>query len=337
MKRLLSKRSGFTLAEIIIAFAIFAIMASMIVQVMNLMVKQKMRNKQFEDKLATQEQAFIARAKDMSYNEAGEVDGQIELKFKDKDNNDLSVDPIDFQLKNWDPENYKDGINYFVGNYDYDVDYSGSEYSGEGDPNGDGTNPEDIGGSTVMSRFDTRITGTKGIRSVKVVVNESGTPNVLNVTVTVDAGDVAAVNMGHTQVSIFFGDNTSGGTLYKNTGVSGLDGTVKYSIAKINDGNKTQDSLKKVKLCGENGVNVHCGYGGTTQTFKVEFKPIITGMNGGSPVYTNVKASDIGFGQNSTDGQTYIQFKNGDTYYANIFGAYLKPSEGAPSEGTPAA
>lgn len=307
MKKLFSKRSGFTLVEIIIAFAIFAIMASMIVQVMNLMVRQKVRNKKFEDNLSVQEQSFIARAKDMNYNDAGDADGQLTLLFKDKGGSDLTVEPIDYQLKNWDPDNYKNGINYFVGDYDYDAATAGTEYSGsEEDP--EDTDPADLGGSTLMSRFDTRITGTKGILSVKIEMEETDEDNVINVTVTVDDSSVATVNRGHSQVSIFFAEGKANGK--------------PFEVLSVNGGDKTQNSLKRVKLCGSNGVNVHCGYGGNSQTFTVEFAD-------------NVNIADISFGQNSTDGKTYIQFKNGEDYYANIFGAYLKGGDKTPAEDTP--
>ncbi|MDE6733508.1 MAG: prepilin-type N-terminal cleavage/methylation domain-containing protein, partial [Oscillospiraceae bacterium] len=162
MKRLFSKRSGFTLVEIIIAFAIFAIMATMIVQVLNLMVQRKVRNRRFEDNLAVQEEQFIARAKNMSYNKSADADGQLTFQFKDKDDSALTVDPIDFQLKNWDPDNAKNGINYFAGDYEYVLAGEGSDYFGDEDGDGDDDDGSSVGGSTQMSRFDTRLTGTKG-------------------------------------------------------------------------------------------------------------------------------------------------------------------------------
>lgn len=301
MKRLFSKKSGFTLVEIIIAFAIFAIMASMIVQVLNLMVQRKVRNMRFEESLSEQEKASIAQAKDMDYT-ATDADGQLTLLFKDKGGSDLTVPPIDYQLKNWDPDNYKNGINYFVGDYDYDVEWGGSEYDGEEDPDAE-KDPLDLGGSTQMSRFDTRITGTKGILKVTIDMQPTSEDNVISVTVTVDDSSVAEVNKSHSQVSIFFAEGKAKGKAFE--------------VVSVNGGDKSQSSLKRVKLCGSNGVNVHCsgdGFKGGSETFTVEFKD-------------DVDIKDISFGQNSTDGKTYLQYKDkDDVVYANIFGAYVKES-----------
>ena len=49
MKRLFSKKSGFTLVEIIVAFAVFSIMASMIIQILNLTVSHQQSNRAFEE------------------------------------------------------------------------------------------------------------------------------------------------------------------------------------------------------------------------------------------------------------------------------------------------
>lgn len=321
MKRLFSKRSGFTLVEIIIAFAIFAIMASMIVQVLNLMVRQKVRNRKFEDNLSTQEEQFIARPKNMDYT-ATTADGQLTLLFKDKGGSDLTVDPIDYQLKNWDPDNYKNGINYFTGDYEYDIDLAGSERLGDEDDPDSETDPMDLGGTTQMSRFDTRITGTKGILTVTIDVTEIDSKTI-SVTVTVVDSGVAKVNKSHSQVSIFFAENKSKGKAFE--------------IASVNDGDKTQSSLKRVKLCGANGVNVHCtgdGFNGGSETFTVKFK-------------NDVDVTDIGFGSNGTESVNpttnthtykYNQFAvtdkdSNETIYANIFGAYAKG--GTTVEATP--
>lgn len=311
MKRLFSKRSGFTLVEIIIAFAIFAIMASMIVQVMNLMVRRKVRNKQFEDSLSTQEQQFIARPKDMSYT-ATEADGQLTLLFKDKTGSDLTVEPIDYQLKNWDADNYKNGINYFTGDYEYDIDLAGSEHFGEEDDPNSETDPMDVGGSTQMSRFDTRITGTKGILTITIEMQQVSS-NTISVAVAIDDSSVATVNKSHSQVSIFFAENKSKGQAFE--------------IAKVNGGDKSQSSLKRVKLCGANGVNVHCtgdnGFNGGGEVFTVEFKD-------------DVDISDISFGDNSGDGKTYRQYEDKDgLVYTNIFGAYVKGGATTNGEATP--
>lgn len=314
MKRLFSKRSGFTLVEIIIAFAIFAIMASMIVQVLNLMVRRKVRNKQFEDNLSIQEEAFIARTKNMDYT-AAEADGQLVFKFKDNGGNAIPVEDIDYQLKNWDPDNAKNGINYFAGNYTYDLDTAGSEYLGGEDPEGEDPDAASVGGSTQMSRFDTRITGTKGIDWVKVQIAKSTTESAkYTVSVTVDDSSVSEIIHGHQQVTLFFAEDKSGAK--------------PISVVSINDGVKDENSFKKVKLCGTNGVNIHCdsgssGFNGNTVVFSVELDK-------------DVELDDLGFGEgdnvagsNIKDGITYapytVEDKNGnEVTYVNIFGAYEK-------------
>lgn len=320
MKRLFSKRSGFTLVEIIIAFGIFAIMASMIVQMLNLMVQRKVRNRQFEDNLSVQEEQFIARPKDMNYT-ATTADGQLSLPFKDKAGTDLTVDPIDYQLKNWqkkgddDPDDYyKNGINYFVGNYTYDIDYEGSEHLGEEDPDSDDDDGSSTGGSTQMSRFDTRLTGTKGIDSIRIDVTKSddwsNTPGnekfSYNVTVTVSDDGVDDSIQSHSQVSLFFAENKPNGS--------------KLKVVSVNNRAKDQETLKKVKKCGDNGVNVHCeqstGFGGSSVSFVVELDK-------------GVEVSDIAFGSNAEGGNTYgpftVEDKNGnEVTYVNIFGAYQK-------------
>lgn len=317
MKRLFSKRSGFTLVEIIIAFAIFAIMASMIVQVLNLMVRRKIQNKQFEDNLSVQEEAFIARSKNMDYT-ATEADGQLVFQFKDHGGGELSVDPIDYQLKNWDPSDARNGINYFTGDYEYELDTEGSLHLGDEDPEGEDPDASTIGGSSQMSRFDTRITGTKGIDSIQVDVTKAGdwsdAPGSekysYSVTVTVYDSGVDDTIMSHSQVSLFFAENKPNGSMLK--------------VLSVNNRAKDVDTLKKVKKCGENGVNVHCeqesGFGGSSVSFVVELDK-------------GVDASEITFGQNVDGGKTYKPFsvttKAADgtektETYVNIFGAYEK-------------
>ena len=66
MKRIFSKRSGFTLVEIIVAFAIFAIMMSMIMQILQLSVSQRRANNEFAKDTATQKEALIVNKKAIS-------------------------------------------------------------------------------------------------------------------------------------------------------------------------------------------------------------------------------------------------------------------------------
>lgn len=56
LRKLCSKRSGFTLVEIIVAVAIFAIMSTMVAQVLQLSVKARQSNKEYGEDLARQEE-----------------------------------------------------------------------------------------------------------------------------------------------------------------------------------------------------------------------------------------------------------------------------------------
>lgn len=329
MKKLFSKRSGFTLVEIIIAFGIFAIMASMIVQVMNLMVRQKVRNRNFEDKLAAQEKEFIARGKNYSYDPSQKEADPLSLQFKDNSGTDLIGMNLDFQLKNWDADNPRNLVNYFVGDLDYDAELSFTEKKDDDDDDDDEKNK---GGSSQMSRFDTRITGTKGIKSVKIAIQKTDTCT-YTVSVAIDESGVDNTIQGHQQISLFFAKGTSEAT--------------PINVVSVNDGTKDQSKLAQVKACGNNGVNIHCV---TDWSGKGEFSnPTVFTVK----LAEDVEPNELGFGQGKdidgsdiTSGITYKTFKtydetgNVEDEYVNIFGAYekasSKPAKGdkEPDEGT---
>ena len=180
MKRLFSKRSGFTLVEIIIAFAIFAIMSAMILQMLNLAVNQRRSNKDFQDELARQEELLATGDKNTSYEtgKAGE-DDKISLIFKDKDGNDTIGFDMNYQMKPADSSasDVADGINYFVGDFNYGTDGTGSSVAGG--------SAGASGGATQASRYDTRITGIKGLSNITITPEKldeppaavSGTPD----------------------------------------------------------------------------------------------------------------------------------------------------------------
>lgn len=306
MKRLFKKKSGFTLVEIIIAFAIFSIMASMIVQILNLMVRRKVANQRYEENLTVQEQSFIARGKNYDYDASQKEAEPLSLQFKDKNGVDIGGMNLDYQLKNWDPDNPRNGINYFVG----DMKYNGSNGEVIDDGSEDPENPDDsssLGGSSQMSRFDTRITGTSGINSVQIVVAHTEGTTKYTLTVTVDDSAVNATIQGHQQVTIFFAEGKSGGA--------------PIGVVSVNDGARDLDSLKKIKVCGINGVNIHC----TTNSEgkgKFDSDPVVFNVE----LEREVPLSELGFGQNADGGNKYYQFKYKDEVYLNIFGAYVKAS-----------
>lgn len=299
MKRLYSKKSGFTLVEIIIAFAIFAIMATMITQILNLTIMHRTSNKNFDNYLQDQGKTLIAKGQKWAYDESKDKDGTLSLKFKDRNGNDMPME-LNYQLKSVDGTvGDAAGINYFVGDITYADGFEDNMYIPAA---GDENNPSDsseIGGSSQMSRFDTRITGTKGINSIKVTYTYNASADEYTFSVTVYDSGVDAVIKSHSQVSLFFGEGTPGGKL--------------ATVKEVNGGTKDQNVLKNVKKCGLNGVNIHCngsGFNGSTTVFKVKF---------------NEKINNLGFGSGSNvSGDTFTMYKYDKTYYANIFGAYEK-------------
>lgn len=305
MKRIFSKKSGFTLVEIIIAFAVFAIMALMLVQVLNLSINQKNANQRFEKGMQEQEEVFIAKGKKWEVESTDDgskpLNGDIKFNFIDQNDVDISADySYQYQLKSayGDPGELG-GLHYFVAdgvNYDEDLDVTWTEDGGD---DSDPENPDDIGGGTQASRFDTRITGTKGISSVTIDYSYDSANDEYTFTVTVFDSGVDESIKSHSQVSLFFGEDKAGGKL--------------ATIKEIEGGTKSMDSLKYVKKCGLNGVNIHCksdnGFGGSSVTFKVKL---------------NEKLSSLGFGENAS-GNTYGIYEG----YVNIFGAYAKDTKAA--------
>ncbi len=183
LKKLYSKRSGFTLVEIIIAFAVFAIMASMICQILDLSVKARQANNAYQRELDEQEQLLTLIEKDSSNYK--ETQGHIKLNFSDGTNVDVPYDRLSAKP---DAETDGEGLNYFLSPVDY-------QSSGEVTPTIN-TDPG-IGSNTgsQASRMDTRITGTGGIDSIQMVY-------VIKDTHVYDPGDPNAVPAGHTRYFI---------------------------------------------------------------------------------------------------------------------------------------
>lgn len=299
MKKIFSKKSGFTLVEIVIAFAVFAIMAAMILQILELTIKRRTANDKFEKTMQYQEQLLVAKPKDYTYDATKGDDGKLTLNFKDQDGNPIPME-LFYQLHSASGEiGDASGINYLVGNIAYAEGVDGSEYippeSGDED---DPLDPNDLGGASQMSRFDTRITGTKGISSVVVTWTYSEANDEYTFYVLPSDSSVAPVLKKNCQVSLFFGEAKAGGKLATVKSVSSSLGT------------------KYIKQCGANGVNIHCpsdsGFNGGAVTFKVKL---------------NEKLDSLGFGDNNTfSANSYTAYNDGTLTYANIFGAYKKTS-----------
>lgn len=187
LKRFYSKRSGFTLVEIIIAFAVFAIMASMICQILQLSVAARRSNNIYQRELAEQE-ALLTLVEKQNGDFKSEA-GTIKLNFGS------STVELPYAMVSANPNLSGDdmysgeGLNYFVAN----VNYGATGEIPIGDENGSGNATNNTGSQA--SRMDTRITGTGGIGFVRIW-------DVVKDTHTYAAGDPFAVPEGHTRYFI---------------------------------------------------------------------------------------------------------------------------------------
>ena len=163
MKRILSKRSGFTLIEIIVAFAIFAIMSTMLMSMVQLTIAQRESNLAFQDQLErdTEYLALHYIGEDDAFGTGETPTGTFNLDFGSSANVNVSLDYVKRGTDSTD--NTKDqGINYFVG----DTKYSGPDDSMMGGDDEDPAGSES--GSSQMSRYDTRLTGSKNLAYIFV-------------------------------------------------------------------------------------------------------------------------------------------------------------------------
>ncbi len=182
LRKLYSKRSGFTLVEIVIAFAVFAIMASMICQILDLSVQARRSNNAYQAELDDQEHILTLIEKDSeNYKES---QGKINVNFPDGTKVDL---PFDRLAADPDAASDGEGLGYFLSPVDY-------QSSGEVTPKLEGSDGSSNTGSQA-SRMDTRITGTSGIENIQVIY-------VIKDTHVYDPGDPNAVPAGHTRYFI---------------------------------------------------------------------------------------------------------------------------------------
>lgn len=160
LKRFYSKRSGFTLVEIIVAFAVFSIMASMVAQILQLAISARNSNNLYARELARQERLLTIIDKDSKYYNETDKTGQYALTIDGKKYE------LGYQVKATDPTaiNQAEGINYFLSPVDYQSSGAGTGTPGSGTPSSSGG----TGGMSQASRMDTRITGTAGIGDITI-------------------------------------------------------------------------------------------------------------------------------------------------------------------------
>lgn len=154
IKRIFSKKSGFTLVEILVAFAIFAIMASAIMQIMIFVSREKSDNAKFMETLEAQEELLAANGKE----KYKEEEGKIVLNFKDKTPTEIIYD---MKAANGAEDGVGDGLAYYVTKESTD----GSVIGGGGSP---GTSGGDAGEQGQMSAVDARITGSTKFDVIRI-------------------------------------------------------------------------------------------------------------------------------------------------------------------------
>lgn len=179
MKRIFSKKSGFTLVEIIVAFAVFAIMSTMILSMVDLTVKEKGKTNELVDSIDEQTGYLTYHYIDDTdkYPAAAPgttvtPDGTFRLKFygnAEKDGktsevlkSDVSMDYV-MRSSVDGTENAGEGINYFVGNVDY-TDPSGPL----DDKPGGGDVITGIESGSQIARYDSRIFGSKNLKFIQI-------------------------------------------------------------------------------------------------------------------------------------------------------------------------
>lgn len=312
MKRLFSKKSGFSLAEIIVAIAIFSIMMAMIMQMLRVAIDQRNNNLAFAKDVEQQEVALKVNGKNTEFpkDPSGNPikDDTIRLNFvnpsapnptdpifknvKDSDNNVANGIPIDYGIKGTKTD-VNEGLNYFVGNYDYDADGTGGS---DGSP----------GSASQTAQYDTRITGSKGLKNITIsecsktssVPGYSGDltgKTVYKMTVKANSGSMQKDDKKYSQMRFYFYSSDE------------------YDIKKIT----------KTKL-GADGKPIMKADGKTPETeeyFKKVFKKaeIIDVVADASNAYTVQKSSDyairIGLPIGGANNDKGFEPSNGTTFY----------------------
>lgn len=157
IKRVFSNKSGFTLVEIVVAFAVFAIMAAAIMQILNLVSYEKSENVKFLDTLKAQEEKLAADGKQGFETQ----DGEVVLGFKDKAENKIGYD---MKAANGDKEGAGDGLVYFVSK----EQEGGNLPSIPSGGSGGGSGVVKGGEQGQLSAMDARITGSPKFDTITI-------------------------------------------------------------------------------------------------------------------------------------------------------------------------
>ncbi len=336
MKRIFSKKSGFTLVEIVVAFAVFAIMATMILSMVQLTVQQRDVNNQLAENISD-DNLYLAEhyvGESDKYDTTEGSDGTFRLDFS---GNDVDAE-LDYQLRgNPAYTNEAGGINYFVGKTDY-KSIAETPEDDEGD----------IGiGQAQSTRYTTWITGTRNLNMVRIMqcqrdTSYTGSGVRYLFKTSCDASTVENDYQRYAQYRLTFKLPTF--TQFTQTKADGSEVTYKiYDNAKITDygyidtfGNLVahtdySPSLSAahnkylVEQTSANTIHITTAMGDDSavldsavySTFWVVFA---SDPFAGVPMTTDLRTLFGDNAQNNGGGIEYYQFA-GD-YTANIYGAY---------------
>lgn len=209
MNKLLSKKNGFTLVEILVAFAIFAIMASMVMAIVQLAIRERSSINELAKEIAVQEEDLVRMDKIQEYDETDSTlpTGTFSFAFQNEAGEDKGTATIDYQMHTTDDSkntgNLYNGVNYFIG----DVEYKDVT-----------TDDPDKNSGSLAAQYDTRITGTKGFMYVKMVnvkkdetYTGTGVRYLFETAVIPDTTD--SISLKFAQYKLYFKDTTSSTTL----------------------------------------------------------------------------------------------------------------------------
>ncbi len=166
MSKIFSKRSGFTLVEIVVAFAVFSIMAAMLVSLAGLAVRQRQSNNNLSRDLSNQQAYLAEHERETAYNSA-DNGGKFEFDFGGGLNASLDYSVV----RASDDATSEGGIRYFVAD---------ANANNKPVPGGDGGGGD--GGSLVLAeKVDSRLYGSSNFEYIRVQnVNKVTDPSVLS-------------------------------------------------------------------------------------------------------------------------------------------------------------
>lgn len=320
MKKLFSKKSGFTLVEIVIALAIFAIMASMIAQMLHLAILRRKDNLKFEKNLQEQQEQLGNNVAATEYDSDQEKDGTLDLTFGESG----AKLTIDYQMFAADGTiNDKYGVNYFRGNLEYGGATSGTVTDSGSE---DASDPNLVAGAQA-DRFDTRLVGTRGINYIQVDSVTKVSDTKYTIKMKADDSGVQDDKKNYAQFTMYFNMKAILGSGETENPTMKIKSITNASVGsdECPPPNPWQKSKYNIRKSGENGVKVAVVTNGSRLKgnnieFTVEFE--------------RAPAEEItvnSFGTNASGGK-YTKYEttiNGKTYsYENIYGAYGKiPAE----------